>query len=327
MDRFRLILQPSIEGSLDPVTAALNDTVADLQQAVSALQSTIRNKDDEILALRREVAEMQSRNDDLEQHSRRASVRVFGVQENTPGSTDDKLLDLCNMGLKLQPPLALEEIEVSHRVGKVIEERVEPSDGQTMTKAKPRPIIVKFVSRRTKARVMAARKILRPKETRTRIYINDLYNICQESVPILFADDINLFYSASNLANLESRINSELSNISTWLKVNKLSLNIKKTHYIIFHRKKEPFSIEIKINNKKIEQVYKTKFLGVVIDPKLSWKNHITLVSGKLSRSIGMIINARQCLNRKALTTLHYSFFYPYLTYCNHVWGRNYEIP
>ena len=167
VDRFRLILQPSIEGSLDPITGALNDTVADLQQAVSALQSTIRNKDDEILALRREVAEMQSRNDDFEQHSRRASVRVFGVPENTPGSTDDKLLDLCNMGLKLQPPLALEEIEVSHRVGKVIEERVEPSDGQTMTKAKLRPIIVKFVSRRTKARVMAARKILRPKKTKT----------------------------------------------------------------------------------------------------------------------------------------------------------------
>ena len=37
-----------------------------------------------------------------------------------------------------------------------------------------------------------------------------------------------------------------------------------------------------------------------------------------------MIIKARQCLNRKALTTLYYSFFYPYLTYCNHVWGSTY---
>ena len=73
------------------------------------------------------------------------------------------------------------------------------------------------------------------------IYINDLYNVCQESVPILFADDTNLFYSASTLKNLESRINSELSNISSWLKVNKISLNIKKTHYITFHRKKKPF--------------------------------------------------------------------------------------
>ena len=70
------------------------------------------------------------------------------------------------------------------------------------------------------------------------IYINDRYNVFQESVPILFADDTNLFYSASTLENLESRINNELSNISIWLKVNKLSLNIKRTHYVIFHRKK-----------------------------------------------------------------------------------------
>ena len=68
----------------------------------------------------------------------------------------------------------------------------------------------------------------------------------------------------------------------------------------------------------------KTKFLGVVIDSKLSWKNHISLVSGKLSKSIGMIIKAREYLSRNALLTLYYSFVYPYLTYCNPVWGCTY---
>ena len=94
------------------------------------------------------------------------------------------------------------------------------------------------------------------------IYINDLYNVCQESVPILFADDTNLFYSASSLDTLVRRINDELCNISTWLKINKLSLNIKKTHYIIFNRKRESICVEIKIDNENIEQVYKTKNCG-----------------------------------------------------------------
>ena len=71
--------------------------------------------------------------------------------------------------------------------------------------------------------------------------ISYLYNVCQESVPILFADDTNLFYSGSSLDDLVRRINDELCNISTWLKVNKLSLNIKQTHYIIFHRKRAYF--------------------------------------------------------------------------------------
>ena len=71
------------------------------------------------------------------------------------------LIDLCNGALGLQPPLDLGEIEVSHRVGKIVEERQQSSEGETMVVAKPRPIIVKFVSRRTKARVMAERKKLR----------------------------------------------------------------------------------------------------------------------------------------------------------------------
>ena len=87
------------------------------------------------------------------------------------------------------------------------------------------------------------------------MYINDLYNVCQESVPILFADDTNLFYSGSSIDDLARRIIDELCNISTWLKVNKLSLNIKKTHIIIFHRKKEPISVKIKIENETIDEV------------------------------------------------------------------------
>ena len=157
------------------------------------------------------------------------------------------------------------------------------------------------------------------------IYINDLYNVCCDSVPILFADDTNLFYKGADFGELVKSINAELENISLWLKVNKFSLNVKKTHFIIFQRGKSPIShIEIKIDNQTIDKVDKTKFLGGVIDSKLSWKNHISLIVGKLSKSIGMIVKARE-LNRNALLTLYYSFVYPYLIYCNHVWGCTYQ--
>ena len=62
------------------------------------------------------------------------------------------------------------------------------------------------------------------------IYINDLYHVCENSIPILFADDSNLFFNGTNPSVMEQNINIELENISTWLKVNKLSLNIGKTH-------------------------------------------------------------------------------------------------
>ena len=66
------------------------------------------------------------------------------------------------------------------------------------------------------------------------IYNNDLANTYKTSLPILFADDTNIFAPGKNKHELESKLNDELCRISAWLKVNKLSLNIKKTHYMIF---------------------------------------------------------------------------------------------
>ena len=71
------------------------------------------------------------------------------------------------------------------------------------------------------------------------LYINDLYHVCNNSILILFADDTNLFFSGSDPKELESEINTELDHISTWLKVNKLSLNVQKTHFMVFSRKKK----------------------------------------------------------------------------------------
>ena len=70
------------------------------------------------------------------------------------------------------------------------------------------------------------------------ININDLCLVCKHTSAILFADDTHLFSSGKYLKSSESTTNSELSHISLWLKVNKLSLNIEKTHYMIFYRRK-----------------------------------------------------------------------------------------
>ena len=80
-----------------------------------------------------------------------------------------------------------------------------------------------------------------------------------------------------------------------WLKINELSLNVSKTHYIIFTRKKKTGNaLNIRIENQFIHEVYKTKFLGVIIDKKLTWKENILYISDKISRGIGMIIKAKK---------------------------------
>ena len=155
------------------------------------------------------------------------------------------------------------------------------------------------------------------------IYINDLSKICQFTNPFLFADDTNLLHHSKDLVKLQKEINDDLHQISEWLQANRLSLNIKKTHYMIFSNKRLPIDMNIKIDGNKIDSVEQTKFLGVIIDKQLNWKKHITHITGKVARGIGIIIKAKKYLPREAMLSLYYYFIYPYLTYCNLVWGTS----
>ena len=156
------------------------------------------------------------------------------------------------------------------------------------------------------------------------IYTNDLSLVCDRLISILFADDTNMFMSFKDVHYLQTVINQELTLVSQWLKVNKLSLNIKK-HYVIFSNNSDVYGqIDNRIDGEPIQAVGKTTFLGVIIDKNLTWKDHILCVSGKIARGLGMIIKARKYLNKAALMSLYYSFIYPYLTYCNQIWGTAY---
>ena len=159
------------------------------------------------------------------------------------------------------------------------------------------------------------------------IYINDLVNVCSHCLPILFADDTNLFVSGVDMSHISEIVSKELAELSQWLKVNKLSLNLKKTQYMIFSRRKsKDETINIKIDDQSISETKSSKFLGVYIDNSLNWKTHISYIAGKISRGIGIILKSRKYLTEDSLLTLYYCFIYPFLIYCNHIWGNTNSI-
>ena len=90
---------------------------------------------------------------------------------------------------------------------------------------------------------------------------------------VLFADDSTLFLSGKSADYLQQMINDELKDLVIWLRANKLSLNISKTHYMLFSNKNviQP-NVTIEINGQPITCVTKAKFLGVIIDNKLTRK-------------------------------------------------------
>ena len=118
------------------------------------------------------------------------------------------------------------------------------------------------------------------------IYINNLPNASNLLKTFLFADDTSLFYSHKDPNQLIRVMNCELSKISEWLKVNKLSLNVAKTNYILFRPRQKPITVSdtITLENIAFQQVEVTKFLGVLLDQHLSWKYHINHVTKKSQR-------------------------------------------
>ena len=107
--------------------------------------------------------------------------------------------------------------------------------------------------------------------------------------------------------------------------MNKLSLNIKKTHFMIFSNKGAvKQQINLYINGHKITEASETKSLGVFIDSNLTWKYHINYTPAKIAKGIGIITKARRLLDKESLITLYYSLIYPYLCYCNYAWGNTF---
>ena len=155
------------------------------------------------------------------------------------------------------------------------------------------------------------------------LYVNDIVNVSNVLLLFLYADDTNTFLSGTNIDHMIDIMNEELKKLVVWLQVNKLKLNVKKTHFMIFSsgRRKIDYCQKLYICNDEIEVVKHTKFLGVIIDQNLKWENHISHIKKKVAKGLGIISKARKVLNLKALRALYYSFIYPYLDYCIEVWG------
>ena len=159
------------------------------------------------------------------------------------------------------------------------------------------------------------------------LYINDLASVSDKLFSLLFADDSNMFITGKNVDNLVELMNIEMEKVIEWLNVNKLSLNLKKTHYMIFRKRRAKIDVKNKliINGTDISLEKKTKFLGVYIDQNLLFRDHILYVKGKISRSLGILYKCQKYFDSETLLMLYNSFIYPHFTYCVSVWGNTYK--
>ena len=167
------------------------------------------------------------------------------------------------------------------------------------------------------------------------IYMNDIYKVSDKFHSLLYADDTTLdsplcTFDASSNNNkydrntLSTNINYELNLVFEWLCMNKLSLNIKKTKFMIFHNRQrnvESLIPTLTINQHAIERVRDFNFLGLTFDEHMSWNTHIHKISNKISKTLGILSRLKRYLPQSILLMIYNSLVIPYLQYGILCWG------
>ena len=138
---------------------------------------------------------------------------------------------------------------------------------------------------------------------------------------LMYADDTTLYCNINQTITAET-INRELIKISQWLQANKLSLNVAKTKFMVFHAsKKSVIYPELQINGNNIERVTQFNFLGLILESNLSWNKHINHISLKVSKAIGILYRLKSVYPLSVLLTLYNTLVLPYFNYGILTWG------
>ena len=160
------------------------------------------------------------------------------------------------------------------------------------------------------------------------IFINDLGNISQVMKFIKFCDDSTMYLKDKDVNNLIYTANCELHKLYDWVLANRLTINTDKTVVMLFTPRKISNIPMLFIKNSTtydvIKRVKSTKFLGVNYDEHLTFKQHISALSGKMSKLAGMFYSLRWILPKDILKLIYNAHVNSLLNYNTPIWCCNY---
>lgn len=153
------------------------------------------------------------------------------------------------------------------------------------------------------------------------VYTNDLPQSLSHCYAVMFADDTTLFKSSTNVQHLFDMVNKDLMALADWFRANQLSLNVGKTNYMVIGNHVVADNMQLHIEGNRLEKQSNVKFLGIHLDDKLTWKNHIAHVNAKLSKSMYVLNSMKRYVHGRHLKMLYYTMVQTYLNYGIVIWG------
>lgn len=153
------------------------------------------------------------------------------------------------------------------------------------------------------------------------LYINDMKKAIKHCDVNLFADDTVIFVAEKNAEAASRKLREDIKLLDTWLKVKKLKLNVQKTKTMIISNKKQLNYADLKIyiEGIEIERVEVFKYLGVLIDQKLTFKAHIDNVIKKIAKKYGMLVRLSSQMTFWSKIFVYKTLVAPHIDYCSSV--------
>ena len=167
--------------------------------------------------------------------------------------------------------------------------------------------------------------------------MNDIHTVSDNLNFILYADDTTLSSLMcsftrgcdGNIVIVSTLINSELNKIADWLAVNKLSLNVQKTKFMIFHYRQRVLTENdipcLMINNTLIERVTEFNFLGLTVNEYMNWNSHTQKIANKISRTLGVMNRLKRYLPISAMKLMYDSWILSHLQFGITNWGFEWD--
>ena len=141
----------------------------------------------------------------------------------------------------------------------------------------------------------------------------------------MYADDTSITCSSTDSDSLLRNINNEMTNIAEWMRLNKLSLSAYKSEFMAIGHSEQQNVLnelrEIEVNNKKINRVTKTKYLGLKLDENLSWKDQYKSVKAMDQSCLSAIRKLKDFLPQSKLVAVYGALIESHLRYGNILWG------
>lgn len=161
------------------------------------------------------------------------------------------------------------------------------------------------------------------------ILYNSLLNLdfTHRTRVIAFADDLMVLTQGKTTTDAENYANLDLKKIEKWARENKMHFNEKKSKTLLISRKRsgDDKTLNIYLNNKRLEQVSELKYLGIYLDTRFNFDKHVDYITEKCTPIINMLARVAKLkwgLEHRALKTIYMGAIEPVLTYGAPIWEK-----